>query len=180
MSDKNSDLEYVSNVLRKADANRACEPMIYGLWGCIVLVGYGVIEYAVDYATAYWIVASIVGGLLSWWLGARASKNIGQSDKALGLKHLKNNLVMLVFIFTAVFTQQYLAILLLIGMAYCLIGLYLDKVMLLAGAAAWLAYVGLYIGLISSALIVGIVIALAFFVSAWAAARANKLSQHAA
>jgi len=179
MTNADSNIEYVANVLRKADKPFSASPLIYCLWGCIVLIGSGIAEFWVTYTTTYWLIVAPIGFLLSGWIGARASKALGQNDKELGIQSFNHFLIMLVFVFTAIFTKQYSIIFLLVGLTYCLAGIYSDKIMLWIGGLYWLIYLSIYLGFLTSSLVVGIALALAFFISAWASIINNRLASAA-
>ena len=174
MSDKNSDLEYVSNALRKAEGQSFGYPLIYCLWGVIIFVGYAVEEYFIQYTSLYWSIAAPVGWLLSAWIGARGDINRGQADKTLGMQYMWHFMLMMAFVFAAGFTGEYDSILLLIGMGYAMAGLYLDKLMHLVAAITLLAYFGIHTGVISSGLFVGSMLAFGCFIAAYATAKGNK------
>ena len=57
MNDKSSDLEYVSNALRKAEGRDFGYPIIYCLWGVIIFVGYAVEEYLIQHISLYWSIS---------------------------------------------------------------------------------------------------------------------------
>ena len=180
MSDKSSDLEYVSNALRKAEGTSVGYPIIYCLWGVIIFVGYAVEEYLIQHISLYWSIAAPAGWLLSAWIGARSDINRGQADKALGMQYMWHFMLMMVFIFAAGFTGKYDSILLLISIGYAMAGLYLDKLMHLVAATTLLAYFGIYAGVISSGLFVGGILAFGCFTAAYATAKANRNAKQTA
>ena len=173
MSDKSSDLEYVSNALRKAEGQSFGYPLIYCLWGVIIFVGYAVEEYFIQYTSLYWSIAAPVGWLLSAWIGARGDINRGQADKTLGMQYMWHFMLMMAFVFAAGFTGEYDSILLLIGMGYAMAGLYLDRLMHIIAATTLVAYFCIYAGLIRSGLFVGSILAFGCFTAAYATAKGN-------
>lgn len=176
MKENSSDLQYVTNALKKAESQNAGSPAIWCLWGIIVLVGYAVVEFVVQYSMIYWIAASVAGGLASWWLGERFERQHGQIDIELGKQFAGHFFIQLVFIFTAVFTGKYMEILLLFGLGYALAGIYLDKLFLPIAALSWLLYLGAHAGLVSSWFIIGIVLSAGLFAMGWITHRKNSRS----
>lgn len=174
MSTQHTDLEYVSNTLKKAEASRSGYPTTYCLWGVITFFGFAVWEFYVEYTGIYWAIFGSIGGLLSWWLSERDEKRQGQQDKELGLKYMWHFIILTTFIWAAVFTQQYLTILLILSMGYITAGLYLDRTMFIVGGIALVAYILVYLDILNSFLVVGSIFSLGFFVSAWTTSRPYK------
>lgn len=80
------DLDYVASAVRRQD-RRTGVPAIYFLWAGIVLVGFALPDFQPRSAGAFWFVAGIGGGLLSWWLGERDARRRGVNDIALGRRY---------------------------------------------------------------------------------------------
>lgn len=178
MNQNNDNLEYVKQILQASRGPNSV-PSIYAFWGCVVFIGFAVLEFIPASASTYWLIAAPLGMVISAWLGIRSEKKLGQMSGEDGSHHLYHFGLMVGFIFLALFTQQYHSILLLIGLGYCLAGLYIDRIMLVVGAMSALIYVAIFLGLIKSNLLVGAVFALGFFASAWAAAKLNADSSRA-
>jgi hypothetical protein len=77
------DLEFVASTVRRQDRPSGV-PEIYYLWAPIVAVGFFLPDFKPNWSGAYWLIAGIGGGLLSWFLGERASKRWGVYDAELG------------------------------------------------------------------------------------------------
>ena len=172
MNNDTKNLEYVKQILEASQSSNGY-PAIYLLWGCIVFIGYAVTEYYLAWTSTYWLIAAPIGMVLSAWLGIRGSVQRGQQDNQTGDKYMLHFGLMLAFIFVAIFTQEYRSILLLIGLGYCLAGLYLEKLMLGVGILSVAVYMAIHVGLVTSNLLVGTVFALGFFACAWGAAKLN-------
>lgn len=80
------DLDFVANAVRRHDRD-AGVPAIHFLWAAIVLVGFALPDFAPRTAGAFWFVAGIGGGLLSWWLGARDDRRSGLRDVERGKRY---------------------------------------------------------------------------------------------
>ena len=80
------DLDFVANAVRRHDRD-AGVPAIHFLWAAIVLVGFALPDFAPRTAGAFWFVAGIGGGLLSWWLGARDDRRSGLRDIERGKRY---------------------------------------------------------------------------------------------
>jgi len=173
MTNDNANLIYVKQILQAAEGPNNY-PSIYFLWGCIVFAGYAVAEFRLDLVSTYWLIAAPLGMLASAWLGYQQGKSKGQHDRRVGNQYMQHFALMLVFIFTAIFSGEYQSILLLIGLGYSLAGLYLDRLMLAIGALALMIFIAIKLGLIQSNLFLGTLFAAGFFVTAWCAVRLNN------
>src|SRR5687768_2270155 len=80
------DLDFVANAVGRHDRD-AGVPAIHFLWAAIVLVGFALPDFAPRTAGAFWFVAGIGGGLLSWWLGARDARRTGLNDSERGKRY---------------------------------------------------------------------------------------------
>ncbi|MGK0375040.1 MAG: hypothetical protein ACJA2E_001516 [Arenicella sp.] len=173
MTNDNENLIYVKQILQAAEGPNNY-PSIYFLWGCIVFVGYVIAEYRIDLTATYWLISAPVGMLVSAWLGRRQGNSEGQQDSRVGRQYMQHFGLMVVFIFAAMFSGEYQSILLIIGLGYCLAGLYLDRLMFVVGSLSLIAFVAVELGLIQSNLFLGGIIASGFFITAWCAARLNN------
>ena len=176
MTNDNANLIYVKQILQAAEGPNNY-PSIYFLWGCIVFVGYAIAEYRLDLTGTYWLLAAPLGMLVSGWLGWRQSNSEGQHDSRTGRQSMQHFGLMVIFIFAAMFSGEYKSILLLIGLGYCLAGLYLDRLMLAIGVLALIIFIAIELGFIRSNLLLGGIFSAGFFVTAWFAARLNNRDQ---
>lgn len=166
MTTTQNDLKYIKQALERSSGSPGFA-FPYYLWGAIVFFGYLTAELSIDWLSVYWLVAAPLGMLISFWAGSRYSRNLGQQDKLLARKYLFHFTLMLVFIFSAVATQQYQAILLIIGLGYCLAGVHLERMMLYVGLITLAAYFLVMQGIIASNLVLGSVLALGLFICGW-------------
>ena len=82
----NDDLQYIASAVRRQDKPVGV-PIIFFMWAALIAVGFALPEHAPQYAGWFWLVAGIGGGLLSWYLGARAEKRSGIRDMELGKRY---------------------------------------------------------------------------------------------
>lgn len=80
------DLDYIAGAVRRRDRPVGV-PAIYFLWAAVILVGFALPDFAPRQMGAYWLVCGFGGGLLSWWLGARADRRSGIRDRELGRRY---------------------------------------------------------------------------------------------
>lgn len=173
MTNNDANLMYVKQILQAAEGPNNY-PSIYFLWGCIVFAGYAIAEYRIDLISAYWLLAAPLGMLASAWLGRRHDHSSGQQDSRVGSQYMQHFSLIMVFIFTAMFSGEYKSILLLIGLGYCLAGLHIDRLMFAIGTLALMTFIAIQLGLIPSNLFLGGIFAAGFFATAWCAARLNN------
>lgn len=143
------DLNYVASTVRRQEY-RSGVPAIYFLWAAIVLVGFSLPDFAPPVTGPYWFVTGIVGGLLSWWLGARAGRRSGFNDKAMGRRYgwhwmiggfgflLAGLPVILGQVDISVGTSSFLLV---GGLVYALAGVHLERPLLWSGLLMLAAYV---------------------------------------
>lgn len=142
------DLDYVASAVRYHE-RPAGVPAIYFLWACIVPVGFALPDFAPRFAGPFWFVASLGGGMLSWWLAARDARLYGIHDAALGRRYGFHWLVGgLGFALCALpllagrgdpaLTVS--SFLLVSGLLYALAGIHLDRGMLWSGLLMLAAY----------------------------------------
>lgn len=168
---RSEDLNYLNSLLQKSAQNGY--PLIYVFWGLVVFTGYALADLKPTWLTPYWVCAMLIGLVVSAWLGRRQNSKSGQRDANDGNRYLLHFGIMMIGIFLAMLTRDYQSILLIVGVSYCLAGLYLERVMLLVGAITLACYLAVAKGLIPSNLVVGIAISSGFFVTAWASSRQN-------
>lgn len=142
------DLDYVASAVRRQDTCSGV-PAIYFLWAGIVLVGFALPDFAPRLAHAFWLVAGIGGGLLSWWLGERDARRTGINDVAMGRRHGLHWLVCgAAFVVAALPMLTGAApagiavanFLLVAGLAYALAGVHLQRPLLWSGLVMLAAY----------------------------------------
>ena len=170
----NQDINYVKDVLTQAD-NKGY-PSIYILWGCIILAGYILADISPDYTQWYWYIATPVGIAISSYLGYRTERSRGQQDSKVGSLYMKHFCTLALFIFAAMFSREYFAILLLVAMAYCLAGIHLDKYMYWIGLMTLAAYILIKAQVVDSNTFVGASLAAGFFAMAYLQARSNEVN----
>lgn len=76
------DLDYVASAVRRHERPLG-PPAVWFLWALLVPVGFALPDFAPRSAGAYWFVAGIGGGVLSWWLGQREMRRCGRQDAEL-------------------------------------------------------------------------------------------------
>ncbi len=142
------DLDYIASAVRREDAPLGI-PAIYFLWAAIVAIGFALPDFAPRAAGPFWLVCGIGGGLLSWYLGARQSRELGINDKALGRRYgLHWTLTGLGFVLCVlpaaagrVALGAGVANFLLVGgLAYALAGVHLERPLIWSGLAMLAAY----------------------------------------
>ncbi|MGH8189866.1 MAG: hypothetical protein ACREP2_00280 [Rhodanobacteraceae bacterium] len=185
------DLDYVASTVRRQE-NQNGVPAIYFLWAAITLVGFSLPDFAPQAAGPFWFFAGIGGGLLSWWLGARAERKKGIHNKMLGRRYglqwtiggvgfLLAALPMFVgrvspAVDPALATAPFLLV---GGLVYALAGVHLERPLLWVGLLMLAAYVVIealappYVWTIT-----GVVIALSLLWSGWMASRGPAQAAH--
>jgi hypothetical protein len=95
MSRIEEDLGYVRAALGRG--RRGQSPAgIYFLWAAIVLAGFSLVDLAPRIVGLYWLIAAPVGFLASAWLGWRASRRMGELDRAAGRRQMLHWLGLLI------------------------------------------------------------------------------------
>lgn len=174
------DLHYVAGAVRRRDRPVGV-PAIYFLWAAIIAVGFALIDFAPHRANVFWLVCGFGGGLLSWWLGARADRRSGVNDRELGLRYglhwgiggVAFMLTFLPLLLGRVPPQQGGAqFLFTTGLLYALAGVHLERGLLWSGLLMLAAFAVLTLfALPYTWTITGIVIALSL---AWAGLSARR------
>lgn len=177
------DLDYVASAIRRSDRPTGDAP-IYFLWAILVPIGFALPDFAPRFAGAYWFVAGIGGGLLSWWLGNRSARLRGKVDRELGRRYGFHWLIGGVGFILAALPMVLGVIdpangpslfLLVGGIIYLYAGLHLDRGILPSGIVMLVAYVLLltakppYLWTIT-----GLVIAAALAWGGWRALRSGR------
>lgn len=176
------DLDYVASTVRRHDRDRGV-PSIYFLWAAIIAVGFALPDFAPRYAAAFWLVAGVGGGLLSWWLGARAGWRHGVNDVALGRRHALHWLVAgagFLLCWLPALGQGVPAssvagnFMLVAGLAYAFAGVHLQRPLLWSGLVMLAAYAVLALRpLPYTWTFAGAAIAASLLVAGWCALRAG-------
>ena len=174
------DLDYVAGAVRRRDRPVGV-PAIYFLWAAIIAVGFALPDFAPEGTGPFWLAASVGGGLLSWWLGARAERRSGINDRALGLRYglhwgiggIAFVLTFLPLLLGRVPVQQGGAqFLFTTGLLYALAGVHLERGLLWSGLLMLAAFAVLTLfALPYTWTISGVVIALSL---AWAGLSARR------
>lgn len=142
------DLDYIAGAVRRRDRPVGV-PAIYFLWAAIIAVGFALPDFAPRRASLFWLVCGIGGGLLSWWLGARAARRDGIRDRELdrryglhwGIGGIAFLLTALPMIFDRVSPQQGGAgFLFTTGLLYALAGAHLERSLLWPGLIMMAGY----------------------------------------
>ena len=79
------DIAYVRAVAERTGPGHV--PAIYVIWAVICVVGFSLVDLVgpgSSWVGIYWLAAGPVGGLVTWWLAARAGARDGQADRRLG------------------------------------------------------------------------------------------------
>lgn len=79
------DLSYVKRALAR-DQDSPFPVGIAVLWAAITAVGFPINDFAPERAGLFWMVAGPAGFVLSVWLGYRASRAAGESDRREGMR----------------------------------------------------------------------------------------------
>ena len=82
-----NDLSYVRRALDRGAASPFPRSVPL-LWAAVCAVGFPINDFAPQWAPAFWGVASPLGFLASSWLGYRASRAGGETDRREGLRWL--------------------------------------------------------------------------------------------
>ena len=153
MEQVKSDLGYVREVVRTSEQDPSV-PAISFLWAGICLVGFSLIDFAPRHVGLYWSIAAPLGFLVSCFLGWRHSQRQGQMRRDLGIRYFLHMFGMMAVIFlasilgmTGAVAWQELSklILLIIGLAYFLAGVHLERPLLWIGILMMAGYLSLFV-----------------------------------
>lgn len=142
------DLDYVASAVRHHDRPPGI-PAIYFLWAILVPVGFALPDFVPSLAGPYWLVASLGGGLLSWWFAVRDARDCGIHDAALGRRYgfhwLVGGVAFLLCALPLITGRgdpgvAVSSFLLVSGLLYALAGVHLDRGMLGSGLLMLAAY----------------------------------------
>lgn len=142
------DLQYVASAVRRRDRSPGV-PAIYFLWAGIILVGFALPDLAPQYASRFWFVAGVGGGLLSWYLGYRDGQKNGVQDAELGRRHgmhwLAGGLAFLGLALPVLLGRADMGatannFMLLTALIYTLAGVHLERPLIWSGLVMFAAY----------------------------------------
>jgi hypothetical protein len=80
------DLAFVRAAVARGRDDSGTAPT-YFLWAAIIGIGFALPDIAPQWAWRFWVVAGVLGGLASVWLGHRHALRRGATDPAVGRKH---------------------------------------------------------------------------------------------
>ena len=177
------DLDYIAAAVRRRE-QPVGTPAVYFLWALLILVGFALPDVSPGSAGAYWLVASIGGGLASTWLGARDARRGGIRDAALGKRYVWHWLVAgagFVLCALSIATSRVDpaiasgSFLLVAGLSYAFAGVHLNRPLLWSGLLMLIAY-GVLVAFAPpyAWTITGIIIALSLLWAGLFAQRARK------
>lgn len=176
MNQSKNDLNYVNQILETAQQNPSPR-LTYLLWAAIILIGFGLADYKSEWVSIFWMVAAPLGMIASALIAIQTDNKLGQKRTTLGINYFKHMLLMVLTIFVAAYTNNTQSILLIIGLAYCLGGLYLDKKLFWVGLISYLAHFLVFLKIIQSNFLIGIIISLGILVTAFAETNTIAKSQ---
>lgn len=79
------DIAYVRAAAERSQPGHV--PAIYLIWAVICLCGFTLVDVVgpgSSLIAIYWSIVAPIGGVFSWWLGARAGRHSGQADRRTG------------------------------------------------------------------------------------------------
>lgn len=147
------DLAYVASAIRRDRPHDAAS--IYFLWALITPVGFALADLSPLHAGPFWAIAGPLGGLVSAFLGARSERSAGIGNRENGLRQGMHWLItgVAMFLFGGYLYglggyaagQHASGFLLLIGLAYALAGVHLNRGLLPTGLVMLAGYLALAI-----------------------------------
>lgn len=168
-----SNIDYAIERLKEADAS-FMSPLIYALWGGLVALSFMVTAYSDISIGTYWVVALPVGMLLSAWIGITRSNKLGQRNSSFGKLTFAHFSIMAIFMLASALGNDPASGILILGMAYCLGAIHIDKWMSVFGVCCLLAYIGISTEFIASNLILGILLCGGLFATSILASLSQK------
>lgn len=174
-----SDLGYVLDLVRKSDRRPTPAP-VYLLWALLVLIGFSLVDFAVQWVGYYWMVAGPLGGVASGLLGRRAAMSIGQVRGGVGFRHVLHwgGMMIVVVLAGVLAVRGHIAgvelgrvILLLVAFAWWAAGVHFDRIFLLLGGMMMLGFVGTLIFPLYAWTTLGVLIAISLMVAAFRGGR---------
>ena len=168
-----SNIDYAIEKLKTAN-QQSMPPLIYALWGGLVALGF-LLSISFHFSMGiYWLVAMPLGMILSIWIATVHGKKVGQKNSILGKNTALHFLIMGFFMLTASISSDPIIMLLILGFAYCLGAIHIDKWMAIFGVCALLTYVGISTSFINSNLVAGTLLAGGLFTTAIVSAISQK------
>jgi hypothetical protein len=132
------DLRFVRQAVARRESATRRPVAIYWVWAVYVLVGYSLIDLAPRYCGLFFLVAGVVGGILSAMLGHRAGRRSGEVDCEMGRRAMLHWMVGILLAIAATFGlaavipalrgpagSQVLVVM--IGLDYFLAGVHFDR-----------------------------------------------------
>jgi hypothetical protein len=172
------DLDFLGGILRKS---RGTSPFaMYLMWAVLVLVGFALVDFAPRKVGIFWIVAGPLGGVASAFLGMRHARKIGQLNREEGTRHAWHWAGLMVAILLAVPLGVAGAVdwpilsrifLLIIGLAYYLAGVHMEKPLLWAGGLMLAGYLALFFIPAYGWTMIGVLVAASLLLSGYAEGR---------
>ncbi|HVE49596.1 MAG TPA: hypothetical protein VNG69_08275 [Casimicrobiaceae bacterium] len=145
------DLSYIAGIVRREDRDNGL-PVINFMWSVLVGVGFALPDFAPRWVGWYWLIVGPIGGLASWWLGARQGQKAGVNDIELGRRYAYHWLLA-AFAFVVVFLPALTGkvspaaaatnVLLVGGLTHALAGVHLERHLLWSGLLLLGGYVAL-------------------------------------
>lgn len=181
------DLGYVRAAIGRGQRGRS-PAGIYFLWAAIVLVGFSLVDLAPGIVGVYWLIAAPVGFAASAWLGARASRRLGELDRAAGRRNLLHWLGLLIagaLALLPVVSGQGswygfgATVVLLSALTYWLAGVHGDRPLLVVGALLFGGYAVVVLLPEPAWIVIGVLSGGALAVAGWSARR-GELAEAAA
>src|SRR5438874_13344393 len=80
------DLQFVKEALAKRESQHRMPSIIGVFWAAYVLIGYPMLDFNPNAGGMFLMIAGIVGGIFSGWLGRRDAARRGERDAAEGRK----------------------------------------------------------------------------------------------
>lgn len=168
-----SNIDYAIEKLKVANG-QSMSPLIYALWGGLVALGFLVSTSSQLSMGFYWLIAMPLGMIVSIWIAGAHSKKVGQKNSVLGKNTAIHFLIMGGFMLAASFGSDPVAGLLILGLAYCLGAVHIDKWMMIFGICTLITYVGISTSYIDSNLVAGTLLAGGLFATAILSAISQK------
>jgi hypothetical protein len=149
------DLQYVRHVVARRDTPGSTPGGVILIWAGYVLVGYALLDFNVNFAGIWFMVAGVVGGVASRIIGRRHAARVGVIDRETSVRrslHWSSIILAIVAILALVAARhdeirgrgeivgQLIAIA--VGLVYFLAGVHFDRyfiwlgLFLMAGAVA--------------------------------------------
>ncbi len=185
MSRIEEDLGYVRAALGRERRGRS-PAGIYFLWAAIVLAGFSLVELAPGIVGLYWLIAGPAGFVASLWLGWRASRRMGEVDRAAGRRVTLHWLGLLIAGALAVLPvvggrdggegSWYAfgaTMVLLSALTYWLAGVHGDRPLLVVGALLFGGYAVVVLLPEPAWIVIGVLCGAALAVAGWSARRSE-------